>query len=140
MNAANRDKIMSMIAPMQLVYFATSLNQQPYVRPLTMFQVDSKYLIATGTGDAKVKQITGNPNFELCLEVKEGQSTGSLRLSGNVQLVSDLPLKRKVFQQISFIKDYWDKPEHPGFTLFHLRFRMGEYMAPGTITSQKIEF
>jgi len=132
--------VMKLIKPIQIINLATSLNNQPYVRPLTMLKVEENHYIATGSEDNKIFQIRTNPLFELSIDLKDKDSSGYIRLSGRVDIVEDLAEKTLVYNSIDFLKHYWDSPKHPGYGLLRLSFDAGEYLPVGSMIAKRFTF
>ncbi|MCK4313030.1 MAG: pyridoxamine 5'-phosphate oxidase family protein [Candidatus Cloacimonetes bacterium] len=123
----------------QVVYFATSGKKRPRVRPVTLVYLDGKFYIATGTKDAIIKQIKNNKNIEFCYPITEGKNSGYIRGVGRAVVIKDIPLKKKVMGIIPFIKELWQKPDDPGFTLLEIKIRGGQYLRIGEFKVEKFK-
>ena len=63
----------------QYVFLATTDGTQPRVRPVTLLYIQNRLFVATGTKDAKVKQIKQNPKTEFCLLIEKEEKKGTIR-------------------------------------------------------------
>jgi len=118
-------------AKTQVVFLGTAEGEQPRVRPVTLINFDQKFWIATGTRSAKARQIRRNPNVEVCLELREGESTGYVRVAGVAQAVHDPETKEKLAEQMDFFAAHWEGVDDPDYTLFRITRVEVEYMPPG---------
>ncbi|MBN1327586.1 MAG: pyridoxamine 5'-phosphate oxidase family protein [Candidatus Cloacimonetes bacterium] len=123
----------------QVVYLATSSGQQPYVRPVVLIRQNDRFWIATGDSDKKMEQIRKNRRFEFCLPLKQEDDEGSLRVQGNLIIVEDQTAKTMIYQQVPFIRLYWDDPADPSYALLELQFDQLEIMNPGEMVSEIIK-
>ncbi len=132
-----RDEIWSTFNEYRIVYFATSTDDQPRVRPLTMVPLDDELWILTGTKDAKMKELEKNPKIEVCLPIERDEHTGSARFSGNAVVVKDLETKKNIAARVDYFKEFWERADDPNFTLLKMDFNEVEYMRPGEIIANK---
>ena len=132
-------QIWGSFAPQQHVFLATSEGDQPKVRPVTLIHFQKRLYVATGSGDAKVRQLKGNPKAEFCLLLERGDQKGTLRAECITRLVEDKEIRADVFNEIPFIREFFKTPEDPGYALVWLKPVLFEYMKPGEIQSVKIK-
>jgi len=121
----------------KMVYFATTTDNQPKVRPLTMVPLDAKFWILTGTSDAKMEQIDKNKKIEVCLPIEKGENTGYARFSGNAVVVQDKEIKTSIAKRVDYFKHYWKSLEDLNYTLLEMDFTEVEYMKPGDTLAKK---
>lgn len=134
-----KKEIWSHFKQTQVVYFATSGKKRPRVRPVTLIYLDEKFYIATGTKDAKMKQIKNNKNIEFCYPITEGKNSGYIRVAGRAVVIKDIPLKKKIMGIIPFIKEFFQKPDDPNFTLLEIKIRRGQYLKIGEFKIEKFK-
>jgi uncharacterized pyridoxamine 5'-phosphate oxidase family protein len=120
-------------------YVATSDGGQPHVRPMTLIHVDGVFYYATGTTDAKVAQLIGNPKTEVCIHIGEGEEEGSIRMTGEMSFVHDEDVRAKIHGCVGFIQSFWEEPQDPGFTLLEFKPRTLQLMRPGTIETLRAD-
>jgi len=121
----------------KVVYFATSVKDQPRVRPLTMVPLDSDFWILTGMKDAKTKQLQKNPKIEVCLPIKKDENNGYARFSGKAIIIKDMETKKNIAKKVDYFTHYWDTPEDPNFTLLKMEFNEIEYLRPEEMYAKK---
>jgi pyridoxamine 5'-phosphate oxidase len=85
-------------------YLATLEGDKPHVRAIGMVKADDDgIIIETATFKDVYKQMTANPNVELCFfNDKEGIQ---IRVSGAVGPVDDIELKKEIVVQRPFLKE-----------------------------------
>jgi len=128
-------EVWSLIKPSQCVYLATAEADQPRVRPVTLLNIEQKFWIATGSRSAKARQILRNPNVEFCLPLTETCGTGYLRVAGVATAEKDPETRRRIGEQISFLREYWSGPDDPNVTLIRITRVEIEYLKPGEMTA-----
>jgi uncharacterized pyridoxamine 5'-phosphate oxidase family protein len=123
----------------QHIFLATVEEDQPRVRPVTLIHLQDKFFFATGSNDAKVRQIKQNPKTEFCLLLEKNEQKGTIRAQCSAKIVEDKGVKAHVFSKISFLREFWKTPEDPSYTLVKLHPVGIEYMKPGNVQSVKIK-
>ncbi|MCW4055841.1 MAG: pyridoxamine 5'-phosphate oxidase family protein, partial [Candidatus Bathyarchaeota archaeon] len=111
----------------QNIFLATADGNQPRLRPVTLIRLKNRLFVATGAGDAKVKQIRQNPKTEFCLLVEKEGRKGTIRAECEAELVHDSTLKADAYNKIPFMKEFWSSPEDSGYALIELRPTSYEY-------------
>jgi len=132
-------EIWSNFSEMQHIFLATVDGNQPKVRPVTLIRLKDRFFVATGSNDAKVRQLKQNPKAEFCLLLEKGESKGTLRAECSAKIVMDKGVKADVYHKVAFLKEFWKSPEDLGYTLVELQPSAFEYMKPGTIESVKVQ-
>lgn len=140
MDSNIKQKVLELLKPEQMVLLATSFENQPAVRPMTMIHNKERFYFATGSQDAKTKQITSNPKVELCLLIKGDNCTGYIRASGNMECITDNSIRKEIYDEASFLHHYWRAADDIDFILYHLQCEKIEYMKPGENLSQKFDW
>ena len=135
-----KTELWSMFDEYRVVYLATSANNIPRVRPVTLVMLDSKFWILTGTNDAKIQQLRENPKVELCLPIEEGENTGYARFGGSIQIINDRETRKRIAENVDYFGNYWKTPDDPKYTLLAAEFEEVEYMEPGQNSSEKYRF
>ena len=88
------------------------------MRPVTLIHFQKRLLVATGSGDAKVKQIRSNPKTEFCLLLERGDQKGTLRASAQ-QVSSTTRRLNQTFSQKCPAYESSSRPlETPGTLLY----------------------
>lgn len=128
-------EVWNLLKPSQCVYLATAEGDQPRVRPVTLLDIDRRFWIATGRRSAKARQILRNPNVEFCLPLTETCGTGYLRIAGVATAEEDSETRRRIGDQISFLREYWSGPDDPNVILIRITRVEIEYLKPGEMTA-----
>ena len=104
-------------------------GDQPRVRPVTLIYFDGKLWITTGTRDAKVKQIQGNPKTEFCLYFREGDKDGYIRVSGISRIINNRKTKAKIAEHFDSFSEHWKSVDDPNYTLIEILPKEIEYLS-----------
>lgn len=131
MSELDRQTILSHLKPEQPVYLATCEDCQPYVRPMTLIFYNNHFYFATGTTDAKNRQIKSNPRVEICLPIKEETGNGYVRVMGFLNLIDDNSIRQEIFDKFKFISNYFNDSFDPGYTLYQMVWQKVDYIKPG---------
>jgi pyridoxamine 5'-phosphate oxidase len=101
-------------------YLATLEGNEPHVRAMGMVKADDDgIIIETGTFKDVYKQMVANPNVELCFHnAKEGIQ---IRVSGAVEPVDDIELKKEIVVQRPFLKERIAKGGYEAMGVFRLK-------------------
>lgn len=133
-----KSEIWGYFGEQQHVFLATADGNQPRVRPVTLIKLRNRFLVATGSMDAKVMQMKTNPKIEFCLLIKKGEKKGTIRAECTAKIIEDLSIKTTVFNKIPFIKEFFETPSDPGYALVELNPVLFEYMRPDSIQAVKV--
>lgn len=106
---------------------------------MLLLYVNDKFLVATGTEDAKTPQLKINPNFEFCYFIEKDSGHGYIRGTGRVEFIQDIQIRKHFIDKFSYIRHYWQEPEDPSYILLQLHVDSFEYMRPGEQTSEKVQ-
>lgn len=131
-------EVWSLFSELQNIYLATADGDQPRLRPVTLIRLGDRLFFATGAGDAKTRQIKGNPKVEFCMLLEKGESKGTLRAECLAKAVSDMSMKTELYDKVSFMKEFWSSPEDERYMLFELTPKGFEYMPIGSMQATKI--
>lgn len=131
-------EIWSIFGPQQYVFFATVEGDQPRVRPVTLVHFRKRLYIVTGSGDAKVIQLRKNPKTEFCLLLEKANEKGTLRAECLANIVEDKRIKTDIFNEVSYVKEFYNSPEDPRYALVWLKPVGFEYMKPGEMQAVKV--
>ena len=100
--------------------FATSVNDQPYVRFMALVNHEDKFYCVTYKSRPKTHEIQSNSNFAFAVLVEGKGITGSIRCRGRTEIIIDPNLKKEVAEEIPWHSHYWDYYDDPEFTLIRL--------------------
>lgn len=130
-----RQEVWSQMRDSQRVYLATAEGDQPRVRPVTLFDLDEKFWIATNRRSAKTRQMQGNPNVEFCLPLHNEHGDGYIRISGVATIIADHETIEQIGNRIPFLAEYWKGVDDPDFCLIRITRVEVEYQEPGEATA-----
>ena len=101
-------------------YLATVEGNKPHVRAMGMVKADKDgIIIETGTFKDVYKQISANPNVELCFyNAKDGIQ---IRVSGAVEPVDDVKLKKEIVALRPFLKQRVAEGGYESMGVFRLK-------------------
>ncbi len=101
-------------------YLATVEGNKPHVRAMGMVKADENgIIIETGTFKDVYKQMAANPNVELCFfNAKAGTQ---IRVSGAVEPVDDIELKKEIVVQRPFLKQRVAEGGYEAMGVFRLK-------------------
>ena len=116
----------------QKVYFATVLDEQPKLRPMTLFYYKGKFYFTTFTNDSKVAQIKSNKLCEVLMSINdEYKNDGYIKMTGTAKVCNDLDIKHDAQYFCYYFDTYYESVDDPDFCLIELSFHTYEYMKPG---------
>ena len=87
---------------------ATAEDNKPHVRMMMVYRADENGIIFnTGENKDVHKQLSGNGNVEMCFyNAEQGRQ---IRISGSVEEIEDLKLKKQVVKDFPFLKEWVDR-------------------------------
>jgi len=129
------EEIESYFGRQSLISLATVEGDQPRVRIVSLIRLDEGFYVVTGgrggAETAKVRQIKANPKVEFVKQVEREGKIGNVRAEATASIVEDPALKRRLFDEIGWVADYFSSPEDPSYVLLGLIVRSYEYSVPG---------
>jgi pyridoxamine 5'-phosphate oxidase len=104
----NRQEIMEFINKNPVCYLATVDGKKPRVRGMMTYRADENGIIFhTGTSKDLYKQLTKNPNVEVCFSnLEKGMQ---IRVEGRVEESKDADLKKEIIEARPFMKPWLEK-------------------------------
>ena len=117
----NKTEILAFLNANTTCYLATVEGDKPRVRAMGMVKADDEngVIIETGIFKDVYKQMVANPNVELCFyNAKDGVQ---IRVSGAVEPVDDIELKKEIVVQRPFLKERVEKGGYEAMGVFRLK-------------------
>jgi uncharacterized pyridoxamine 5'-phosphate oxidase family protein len=116
----NKSEILDFLNANPTCYLATLEGDKPRVRAIGMVSADEDgIIIETGTFKDVYKQMAANPNVELCFfNAKDGVQ---IRVSGAVEPVDDIELKKEIVVQRPFLKERIAEGGYEAMGVFRLK-------------------
>ena len=116
----NKKEILEFLNANPTCCLATVEGNKPHVRAIGMVKADeSGIIIETGTFKDMYKQLVANPNVELCFfNAKDGIQ---IRVSGAVEPLDDIELKKEIVIQRPFLKQRVEEGGYEAMGVFRLK-------------------
>ncbi len=103
-------------------HLATVEGNKPHVRGLLLYKADENGIIFhTGKMKDLHKQLTQNPQVEMCFNNGKFNSLIQIRVSGAVELVEDLGLKKEIVQKREFLKPWVEQMGYDFLAVYNLK-------------------
>jgi len=116
----NKAEIIDFMNETHTCHMATLEGDKPHVRGIGIVKADENgIIIQTGTYKDVYKQLSANPNVELCFNnFKEGIQ---VRVSGAVELLDDLELKKEIVAERNFLEPIVEKDGYGVIVIYRLK-------------------
>jgi uncharacterized pyridoxamine 5'-phosphate oxidase family protein len=103
-----KEEIFEFIKENPVFSLATSEDNKPHVRIMMLYRADENGIIFnTGENKDVHRQLTANPQVEMCFyNAEQGRQ---VRISGTVEVLEDLELKKRVVADYPFLKEWVDR-------------------------------
>ncbi len=109
-------------------FLSTLDGDQPRVRGLLLWFADKTgFYFNTGSTKDMYKQLLANPKVELCFFDAKSKSMTQMRVTGNVEFLNDLVIKKKLLDARPFLKQWGMTPESPGLIVFRVAKCMAHF-------------
>ena len=98
----------------------TAGENKPHVRMMMLYRADENGIIFnTGENKDVHRQLSRNPNVELCFySAKEGRQ---MRISGSVEEIEDIELKKQIVKDFPFLKEWVDREGYDVLVVYFLK-------------------
>lgn len=104
-----------------ICFLATAEGDQPRVRALGFWYADETgFYFQTGAAKDLFRQLQSNPKTEVCFFRQEPLAGAVLRVSGSVEFLDDIQLKKKVMKERPFLKDLGLSANSPELVVFRI--------------------
>jgi len=99
---------------------ATAEDNKPYVRMMLLYRADENGIIFnTGENKDVYRQLSSNEVVELCFyNAEQGRQ---IRISGSVEEIEDLELKKQVVRDFPFLKEWVDREGYDVLVVYCLK-------------------
>jgi pyridoxamine 5'-phosphate oxidase len=100
-------------------FLSTVDGSQPRVRGFQLWYADKSGLYySSAAGKDIYKQLKANPKVEACFVNTKSKDLQQMRVTGTVQFIEDLEMKKKLLDARPFLKQAGLTTENPGLILF----------------------
>ncbi len=102
-------------------FLATVDSGQPRVRGFQLWYADKSGLYySSAAGKDIYKQLKVSPKVEVCFFNSKSKDLQQLRVTGTVEFVDDVEMKKKLLDARPFLRKAGLTPENPGLILFRI--------------------
>jgi pyridoxamine 5'-phosphate oxidase len=116
----NKAEILAFLNANPTCHLATVEGNKPHVRAIGIVKADENgIIIETGTFKDVYKQLSANPNVELCFN--DYQQGIQVRVSGAVEPVDDVGLKDEIIAQRPFLKQRVEEGGYEAMAVYRLK-------------------
>lgn len=131
----NKAEVFEFLTVNPMFHLATVEGNKPHVRGMLLYRADENGIIFhTGKMKDLHRQLTEIPQVEMCSNNGNFENLIQIRVSGTVELVEDIELKKEIVQKREFLKPF---VEQAGYDLLAV-YRMKNGTA--TIWTMKTNF
>jgi uncharacterized pyridoxamine 5'-phosphate oxidase family protein len=116
----NKSEILALINANPAGHLATVEGNAPHVRGILLYRADENGLIFhTGSTKDLYKQLSKNPRVEFCFN--DFQKGVQVRVSGSVEKVDDMALKKEIVAKREFLKPWVEKSGYDVMVVYRIR-------------------
>ncbi len=118
----NKSEILAFLNANPVFHLATVEGNKSHVRGMLLYRADENGIIFhTGKIKDLHRQLSGNPNVEMSFNNGNFENLIQIRISGSVELVEDLDLKREIVQKREFLKPWVDRMGYEFLAVYRMR-------------------
>lgn len=118
----DKNKIFEILNANPVFHLPTVEGNKPHVRGLLLYKADENGIIFhTGKMKDLHKQLTQNPQVEMCFNNGNFENLVQIRVSGTVELIEDLELKREIVQKREFLKPWVSQMGYDFLAVYNLK-------------------
>lgn len=118
----NKSEIFEFINANPIFHLATVEVNKPHVRGMLMYRADENGIIFhTGKGKDLHKQLSANPHVEMSFNNGKFEDLIQIRVSGKVELVEDIDLKKEIVEKRDFLKPWVEKMGYEPFAVYRMK-------------------
>lgn len=129
----NKSEILEFLNTNQVFHLATVEGNKPHVRGLLLYKADENGVIFhTGRMKDLHKQLTQNPQVEMCFNNGNFENLIQIRVGGTVELIEDLELKKEIVQKREFLKPWVDKMGYEFLAVYRIKNGIATVWSMGT--------
>ncbi len=118
----NKTEILAFLSANPVFHLATVEGSKPHVRGLLLYRADEKGIVFhTGKMKDLHKQLTANPHVEMSFNNGKFEDLIQIRVSGVVELIEDMDLKKDIVQKREFLKPWVDRDGYESLAVYRLK-------------------
>lgn len=118
----NKKEVFEFLNANPVFHLATIEGDKPRVRGMLLYRADENgVLFHTGKVRELYKQLTENPQVEMSFNNGSSEDLVQVRISGKVELVEDLELKKEIVQKREFLKPFIEQYGYDPLAVYRLK-------------------
>lgn len=118
----NKAEIIAFLNANPVFHLATLDGEKPRVRGMLLYRADEKgILFHTGKMRDLYKQLAKNPHVELAFNNGSDENLIQVRISGTVDLVEDLELKKEIVRNRDFLKPFVKQAGYDPLAVYRIK-------------------
>ncbi len=118
----NKTEILAFLNANPVFHLATVEGNKPHVRGLFLYRADEKGIVFhTGKMKDLHKQLSANPNVEMSFSNGKFDDLIQIRVSGVVELVEDMDLKKEIVQKREFLKPWVERDGYGFLAVYRMK-------------------
>lgn len=118
----NKKEILGFLNANPIFHLATVEGDRPHVRGMLLYRADEDGIVFN-TGKIKdlYRQLTRNPQVEMCFSNGIFENLIQVRVTGTVEPLEDLELKKEIVQKRDFLKPWVEEVGYDKLAVFVLK-------------------
>jgi pyridoxamine 5'-phosphate oxidase len=118
----NKSEILAFLNANPVFHLATLDGDRPRVRGMLLYRADEEgILFHTGKMRDLHGQLAANPRVELSFNNGSDEDLVQVRISGTVELVEDLELKKEIVRNRDFLKPFVEQAGYDSLAVFRIK-------------------
>jgi uncharacterized pyridoxamine 5'-phosphate oxidase family protein len=118
----NKAELIAFLNANPVFHLATLDGGKPRVRGMLLYRADEKGIVFhTGKMRDLYKQLTANPQVELSFNNGSDDNLIQVRVSGKVELVEDLELKKEIVRNREFLKPFVEQAGYDPLAVYRIK-------------------
>ncbi len=118
----NKEEIFGFLSANPIFHLATIDGDSPRVRGMLLYSADENGIVFhTGKMRDLHKQLTQNPKVEMSFNNGSNENLIQIRVSGTVELVEDLELKKEIVREREFLMPLVEKMGYDFLAVYRLK-------------------
>jgi len=118
----NKSEIFGFLNTNPVFHLATVEGNKPHARGMLLYRADENGIIFhTGKMKDLHRQLTENPNVEMCFNNGNFEDLIQIRIKGTVELIEDLELKKEIVQKREFLKAFVENSGYEPLAVYRMK-------------------
>ncbi len=118
----NKNEIFEFLNAHLVFHLATVQGNKPHVRGLLLYRADENGIVFhTGKMKDLHKQLSESPQVEMCFSNGNFENLIQIRVSGRVELVEDINLKKEIVQRRDFLKPLVEQTGYDTLAVYRMK-------------------